>query len=153
MPDPISDTYLNLPTLRASAILAGAGAWDAAPTEHYVSEYDEIVIFFTYTRGGAAGAFELQLQYSPYSADVVGVESWFAMSIYQATALVAGVDTTSNLQREIIQYTAVGAAAEMFMYAVALADGIARIRMPCRESGNVGAPGVVHAVGLLGSKQ
>ncbi len=141
----------SLLTLRASAVLEAAGAWDPAPVEVPCVGMEAITFYISYTRGGAAGAVDFQVEYSPYSADVAGVEDWFTMSIYGAAAVGAGADTTSLLQRELITYTPTAALIENFVYgATGLKNTVERLRVRCRESGNAGAPGTAHIVALFG---
>ena len=140
----------RLVTLRASAILLGAGAWDVAPLELAVDNMDYMDLFFSYTRDGAAGAFDFRVEVSPYSADVAGVQSWFLPSVKDIGVFAAGTDNANAVQREgTVTYVATGAAIENFAYGLALSGSIERVRVGCCETGNVGAPGTVHAVGLL----
>jgi len=144
--EPFIPTYLQLQTVRASAILLPAGAWDAA-TELYCTALSYVTFYMSYTRGGAAGAFDFTLEVSPYGADVAGVQSWFQQGIIAGGAVAAGADTTSLTQREQASYTAVGAAIENYVYGpVELQGTVERLRMPCAETGNAGAPGTVHIV-------
>ena len=143
----ISATYLNVQEARASAILLPASAWDVAPTAMPCPYFDNLTLYFTYTRGGAAGAFDFQIEYSPYSVVgnvPAGAEEWITMGLYASGAVAAGADTTSALQRELITYTATAAAAEDFPYPVALSGTVERVRVRARESGNAGAPGTVQ---------
>jgi len=144
---PISATYLNVQEARASAILLPAGAWDVTPTVMACPYFDNLTLGFTYTRGGAAGAFDFQLEYSLYSAVAnvpAGAQEWVTMGLYAPGAVAAGADTTSLLQRELITYTATGAGAEDFPYPVALNGTVERVRVRARESGNAGAPGTLQ---------
>ena len=139
----------NPATFRAAAILPAAGVWDAAPAEVYVAGFENLTLYITYTRGGAAGAVNFRVDLSPYAVDVAGVEDWFQTPIYDPDALVAGADATSALQREDFTYTAIGATAETFVYTVPVAGAAERVRILCREIGNIGAPGDCHVVGVL----
>jgi len=134
---------------RVSAILLAAGAWDldAGLLILPCPYFDDVTLNFTYTRGGAGGAFDFQIEYSPYSiaANVpAGAQQWMVMPLYASGAVVAGADTTSTIQRELITYQATGAAVETFPYSVALDGTIERLRIRARESGNVGAPGTLQ---------
>ncbi len=140
----------NPVTIRADTALAGAGAWDAAPLEIACAGFRFAMFYFAYTRGGAAGAFDFQLQVSPRSADAAGVEDWFSQSMMAAGALAAGADTQSRVQREYLTYQATGAGMEDIAYGpVDLGGAAERLRLPCRESGNAGAPGTLHCVAVL----
>jgi len=145
---PLSATYLNVQEARVSAALAAAGAWDATPVEMVCVYFDSVTLSFTYTRGAAGGAFDFQIEVSPYSVVgnvPAGASEWVTESIYAAGAVAAGADTTSLVQRELESYTATGAGAEDFAYGpVSLGGTIERIRVRARESGNVGAPGTLQ---------
>ena len=140
----------NPATVRAAAALLAAGAWDAAPTEIPIIAADYFTLYFTYTRGAAGGAFDFQIQYSPYSADLAGVEDWFDASAYAIGAVVSGADTQSLIQAEYVTFQSQGATAENFIYGpIRLERTIERIRVLCRESGVVGDPGELHIVGVF----
>ena len=156
MPHPISATYLDLQEARADAALPAAGAWDATPTALVCPGFDEVTFNFTYTRGGAGGAFDFQIETSPYSitANVpTGASEWVTEAIYAAGAVAAGADTTSFVQRELQSYTSQGAAAEDFSYGpLKLGATVERIRIRCRESGAVGTPGDLQVEAYFSSK-
>ena len=147
---PISSTYYNIQTARVSAILVAAGAWDVTPLELPCPYFDFVSLSFTYTRGGAAGAFDWQLWTSLYSVVglvLAGAQEWQAPPVYASGAVVAGVDTQSLTQNEYETYTPVDAAVHSFIYGpVPLRGTIERIRVRARESGNVGAPGTLAIV-------
>jgi hypothetical protein len=136
-------------TVRASAALPGAGAWDATPTVFAVAGISNITLYISYTRGAAGGAFDIQTLVSPYSANQLVVQNWFSQSAHGIGAPAAGVDTQSRVQREYDTYQATGAAIESFVYGpIELDMTIERIAFQCRESGAVGAPGTLHIVGV-----
>lgn len=143
----------NLLTFRASAALAGAGAWDATPLEVAVPSQSKIKLYCVYTRGAAGGAVDLQPQYAPRSIDAAGVEDWFAQTRYSGGVLAAGSDTQSRLQREYFTYASTAAGAENFVISIDIDSTVERVRVPCRESGVVGNPGTVHIVGFVYSNQ
>lgn len=148
--DPYPRGYTNPITLRASAALPAAGAWDAAPTETFVTNAEHITLSFTYTRGAAGGAFNWQMETSIYSvaANVpAGASEWVTESIYQGGAVVAGADTTSTVQRELQSYTSTAAGAEDFVFGpIALNKTVERVRIRARETGVVGTPGTLSIV-------
>lgn len=140
-------TYFGVEPLaiaRASAALAAAGAWDAAPTTIVTAGADRLTLFCNYTRGAAGGAVDIQILASPYSLTAgapAGAAEWVTMTIYDAGAVVAGADTQSLMQREYLTYTSQAAAAEAFTYGPLDISGIERIQVRARESGVVGTPG------------
>ncbi len=146
-PHPVG--FTNPIVLRASAALAGAGAWDATPVETPVDGMDRMTLYFTYTRGGAGGAFDFQIQVSPYSSDQLVVQNWFPTSLYQLGVIVAGSDAQSRVQREYATYQATGAAVETFVHGPTDIKSVERIRLVARESGAVGTPGTLMIVGVL----
>jgi len=145
--------FENPVNLRASAALPVAGAWDAAPTESPCAFVDSLTLNFTYTRGAAGGAFDWQVETSPYAVAAnapAGAAEWVTQSIYAGGLVAAGVDTTSLVQRELQSYTSQGAAAEDFSYGpIALDETVERIRVRARESGVVGAPGTLQITAVL----
>ena len=143
-------SYSPLQVIRAVAALPAAGAWDAAPEEFDCPYANDLTLFVAYTRGGAAGAVDLMIEVSPYTADLVApAASWFNAALYEPANVVAGADAVSIIQREYVTYTAVGAAEETFVYQVTVAGDIQRVRISGRESGNVGAPGDCAIVGII----
>lgn len=138
---------IALQVARASAALPAAGAWDAAPTELFCGGADSVTIQFSYTRGGAGGAFDFQLQTSVFSlaANIpAGAAAWADGMAYGVGGIVAGADTASVMQAEVITCQATGAAQEVFQFALqGLGGVIERLRIPCRESGLVGTPGTL----------
>ena len=145
---PLSATYLNVQEARANAVLPAAPAWDATPTEMVCAYFDNVTFNFTYTRGGAGGAFNWQIETSPYSVVAnapAGAAEWVTEAIYAIGGVAAGADTTSLVQHELQSYTALTAAAEDFTFGpVALNGTIERIRVRARESGVVGTPGTLQ---------
>lgn len=126
-------------TARALAALPAAGAWDTAPLELYVPEFDNGLLYFRYTRGGAAGGFEWKIEVSELTSGTV----WYQTGVYQGGNVVALADTTSGVQREIFRYGATSANEELFVYPLHLAGSCERIRITAREYGNTGAPGTL----------
>ena len=109
----------NPVTMRASAALPAAGAWDAAPTEQNVAGAGSIMLSFTYTRGAAGGAFDFQIQSSIYSiaANVpAGAGEWATESLNAPGAVFINQDADSDVQREYTTYGATAAGAETFTF-------------------------------------
>lgn len=139
--------WTNPVVLRASAALPAAGAWDAAPTESPLAFASGLTLAFTYTRGAAGGAFDFQIEISPYAvvANVpTGASEWITESQLAAGILAAGADVQNRVQREYQTYQATGAGAEDFVYVMDLPTHIERIRVRARESGVVGTPGTLQ---------
>ena len=154
MPQFVFPQLTNPITFRASAALAGAGAWDAAPLEIAVPQHGRLVLFLSYTRGAAGGAFDFQLVVSPYSAVVAVVQNWFSESEFTPAVLAAGADSQSRIQREYVTYLSQGVPIENFVYGpIELGGGIERLRIPARESGIAGTPGTLHIVGIVYDEQ
>ena len=142
--------WTNPVTMRASAALPAAGAWDAAPTEQNVAGAGSIMLSFTYTRGAAGGAFDFQIQSSIYSiaANVpAGAGEWATESLNAPGAVFINQDADSDVQREYTTYGATAAGAETFTFGpVLLSHTIERLRIRARESGQVGSPGTLALV-------
>jgi hypothetical protein len=139
-------------TFRLRAALPAAGAWDAAPLELAVAGFRYVTLFVSYIEGAAGGQVNFQPQYSPYDADAsapAGSLAWVDASIYAAGAVVAGANTTSNMQGEDITFDPVGAAQEGIPYGpMELQGTIQRMRIPAREVGVVGTPGIAEIIGV-----
>ena len=154
---PILDTHprgwTNPVNARATAALGAASAWDATPTEFFVSGARSLTLAFTYTRGAAGGAFDYQIEVSIYAVAgnaPAGAAEWITESIYAAGAVAGGADTQSRVQREYQTYASQGAAAEDAVYGpIALNGTIERVRVRARESGVVGPPGTLQVSGEL----
>ena len=145
--------WVNPVNVRATAALAAAGAWDATPTEFFVSGAQNLTLGLTYTRGAAGGAFDFQIEVSLYAVvgnAPTGAAEWITESLYSASAVAAGADTQSRVQREYQTYQATGAGAEDIVYGpIALNGTIERVRVRARESGVVGTPGTLQIAGEL----
>lgn len=129
--------------------LEAAGAWDT-PTEVACAGFDWVMLYFTYTRDAVGGAMDFQVQASPYAVDLVGVEDWFPQSAYAVGAVVAGADTASAIQREIVTYGSTAGVAETWSYGPVRLDGtVERICVYTRESGVTANPGDCHIVGIF----
>lgn len=142
---PISPSYLDLQTARATVVLPGAGAYDATPIELPCQEYDFMTLYIAYTRGDTGGAFKMKIEVSP---DTSG-DTWYRSTVYDAGAVAGGSDTTSLFQREELQYTATGATVEKVVFRVTLDAGVQRVRIPCAEAGAVGKPGTLGVRALF----
>ena len=138
----------SLQTARPAVALPDGGVYDAAPLEMVCAGAEYVTAYITYTRGGAGGSVRIRPEFSPYSADVAGVEDWFPASVKQVGAFAAGVDTASGVQRENgVLYTATGAGAETFTYGPIILGATAeRMRIMCQEVGAVATPGTCHII-------
>lgn len=146
--DPYPKAWSNPVNMRVSVALPAAGAWDSTPTEQNIFGAQGLTLSFTYTRGAAGGAFDYQIELSPYSVVAlapVGASEWVTESIYAAGAVALGTDTQSREQREYQTYGSVGAGAESFQIDFELQAPYERIRILARES----ADGVPASPGTL----
>jgi hypothetical protein len=139
MDHPISSVYLDQQVARASAVLPGAGAFDAAPVALFCSGFVSAMLFLEYTRAGAGGRVRMRVEGSP---DVTG-DTWYQISLYNPGAPVANADSVSPFQREFLEYGSTAAGIEKTAIPVTLYGGFQRIRVVCAESGAVGTPGTV----------
>jgi len=142
---PISPSYLDLQTARATVVLPGAGAYDATPIELPCQEYDFMTLYIAYTRGDTGGAFKMKIEVSPDSSG----DTWYRSTVYDAGAVAGGSDTTSLFQREELQYTATDTTVEKVVFHVTLDSGVRRVRIPCAEAGAVGKPGTLGVRALF----
>jgi len=145
--DPYPKGWQNPVNLRASAALPGAGAWDATPVEQSIFGAQGMTLSFTYTRGAAGGAFDYQIELSPYSVPALvpaGASEWITSAAYSVGVVAGGADTQSREQREYKTYGSQGAAAEDHQIDISLQAPYERIRITARESGVVGTPGTLQ---------
>lgn len=155
--DPVGNPHprgwVNPVEMRGSAALPAAGAWDGTPTEVACAMAKAITLTFTYTRGAVNGAFDWQLETSLYSGATVvpaGANEWGDESLQASGAVVAGTETASRVQTERQTYQEQGTGtAESFVYGPIALDGIERIRIPVREVGVVGTPGILEISAVI----
>lgn len=136
MDHPVSTTYLDLQVARASAALAAAGAFDAAPVEMHCPGFKSVMLFIEYTRGGAGGDMQFKIEISPVNTG----DHWYQVGQYAAAALASGSDVVSNIQRQEIEYGSTGAAIEKVAFGP-VEYNADRMRIACQESGAVATPG------------
>ena len=155
--DPHPRGYANPVTLRASAALAAAGAWDATPTESFSTNAQELSLHFTYTQDaeqGVVGAFDWQLEISHYSAVALvptGASEWVTMPLNAPGPVALATDSQSRVQREYITYGSTAAGAEDFGFDIQLKAVVERIRVRARESadGDQANPGVLQITAVM----
>ncbi len=141
---------LRVQEVRAAAALPAAGAFDATPLELYCPEMEFGTLYITYTWGAAGGALNFKIEVSPRTTDDAALEDWYQTAILAGGAVVGGADTTSLTQREDVEYTAGGAAAETFVYGpLELRSTVERIRVACAESGVPGTPGTAQITAVF----
>jgi len=122
---------------RVLAILPAAGAWDANPVEFSVAGYDAMMLYLTYEPAADGGAVDWQVQYSPYSADIPAVLSWFEETAETVAAVVAGTTTLATVQSAYSSYAEEAVAVAGITYGPILLHklGAERVRIRARESG------------------
>lgn len=134
-------TAQRFATLRASAALPAAGAL-ATGTSFPIDQGTEITLYLTYTRGGAAGAFQYVIEFS------IDGSTWYQQAAVQEQAIAAGTDVSALSQRAYVSYTATSASAESFCSDTFTVPAN-WMRINVRETGNVGAPGTLSINGFL----
>ena len=138
--------WTNPVILRADGILTNAFV---ASGETNIWTATGITLGFTYAQGAANGAFDWQIEVSPYSVAAlvpVGFSEWISESSYSAGAVVAGADVVNLVQRDYQTYTSTAAGDEDFLYTLELPTPIERIRIRVRESGVPGTPGDLNVI-------
>jgi hypothetical protein len=149
MAHPISSTYLDQQVVRVSAVLLGAGAYDATPLELCCPGFDFVTLFGTYTRAGAGGSVRMLLDFSAASTGAV----WYRKSLYGPAVVAAGADAASLEQRESLLYTSTAVGAELFMFGPIELDGtVERLRVACAEVGAVATPGTCELLARFGCR-
>lgn len=134
-------------TARANAVLTAA--YDAAPTEMRCAGFKFVTLYIWYTRGAGNGAVSWRMEVSPFSAggDAGLTDVWARCSLYESDAVTPGTDSSSELQREVVEYEATTDDREAFVYGpIRLAGNAMRLRVPCAETGVPGTPGTCHVV-------
>lgn len=150
MPHPISILPLDHQVARAAAALPGAGAFDATPLEMCCAGFDFVTLYITYTRGAAGGAVVMRPE---FAEDSTGA-AWHRNSEYGPAIVAADVDSVSLEQAETITYTSNAAGAQTSMIGPFQLDGVVeRMRVPCAESGVVGAPGTCAIEARFGCRE
>jgi hypothetical protein len=137
--------------LRAPVALLAAGAFETSP-EFSVAGYTFITLYFQYIQGAGAsdGAFTFRIECSPFAIDQVIFENWYQSALYEAGNLAAGADVLSLIQREEIEYAAIGATVETFVYGpIPIQGNIERMRISVAESGETDEPGAAGLIAML----
>jgi len=132
-------------TVRASAALPAAGAFDAAPTEIPTGGRRYLLLVHQYTRAAAGGSFRHRVR---TATTVGGTDYWAQAVLIQNGAFAAGADVNSLIQREDFEYQATGAAAEL-IYCIYDLGRAHKVRVPSREVGAVANPGTLLSLGIL----
>lgn len=141
---------VNPVTIRVSAALPAAGAWDAAPLEIACAGAKWVTFHFFYTRAGVGGDFQFRIENSLRSADDLVLPNWARFSAMTVGGVVSGADTLSNIQRQDIEYGSTAAGVEGFTYGpLHLGGTIERLRIPAHESGAVGTPGTLYILAVF----
>ncbi len=136
----------QLVTLRTSAALAGAGAYDAAPTEVACPSFTRLTLLCSYTRAGVGGSARMRVEFCPTAT---GTGTWYRLTVQEAGAFAAGADVNDLLQRSTNLYTSTAAGAERFIWDLEIPTAMERVRIACAEVGAVGTPGTFEILGLL----
>jgi len=151
MPLPAGVSGLN--EVRASAALPAAGAWDASPTEFFVSGASSLGVHLTYTEGEPGGSVDVQLELSPYAltANVpTGAQEWIPQTLYAPGVVAGGVDTQSLAQNEYVTFDPTGVTTEAITFApVALRGVFERARVRARETSQQAVPGTCQITATL----
>jgi len=134
------DTQLLLPMafrIRATAALPAAGNWYTSEW-HFCKGVSFLTLYIEYDAVIAGNSFAFYLDWSPCPP----FEGVYGMSGYQMGPVAAGVDIQSLIQREVINYTPTGLAAEAFAFGPIELRGTAyKFRVWAHETGNVGNMG------------
>lgn len=133
-------------TARINDALPAGGAFDGAPIEMYCSEKETVTLYCTYLRGASGGEVTLRVESSPHAEDTAGA-NWFAITLYDADDVTVATDSLSQVQRENLQYSSVGATAESFTFGpIHLDNDVQRLRVIAAESGQTATPGDLEVI-------
>lgn len=129
-------------TLRASAALAAAGAYDT-PIEIPTGNRQYLTLHVRYTRGAAGGAYVARLE---KCLTIAGTDYWSRAAMVNYGAFAAGADVLNEIQRNCdYQYVSTSAAAEDTLVILDVSR-VDKFRVSFRESGVVGTPGTLLAL-------
>lgn len=131
---------------RVSAALPAAGAYDTTPLILESPSAWFVTYYFRYTAGAAGGGFSFKVEVSPDSTPI-----WHQTTIYAPGTVTPGADTVSTLQREELDYLAVGVGLESFVYGpVDLRRTVERVRLFAKETGVTATPGTLAVIAVFG---
>lgn len=102
-----------------------------------INNYEELTLLIAYTRGGAAGSIQYQVQFS------LDALTWYSVTEFQAAAIVAGTDVNIASQKGNIVYVATAAGTELVTSPTFTVIGNF-FRVIFGELGNAGAPGTAE---------
>lgn len=102
-----------------------------------INNYEELTLLVAYTRGGAAGSIQYQVQFS------LDKLTWYAATQFEAAAIVAGTDVNIASQKANIVYVATSASQELVTSVTFTVIGNF-FRVIFGELGNAGAPGTAE---------
>ena len=127
---------------RVSAVLAGSGAYDSAPTEIDCSIADQADFWISYDEAG--GATNGQITVKVETAISMGdTDHWNNENVVIVTgSLTPGSDVGSTMQSEEIEFDPTVASAE-FIHVRALNLNADKVRINVKESGDTSNPGTV----------
>lgn len=127
-------------TARASAALAAAGAYDAAPIEVSTGLRRYLFILNTYTRGVVGGAAAHRIQ---IALTVAGVNTWVMPTMIASGGIAPGADSTMQSQRiQPYRYDSTSAIAESYWYLFDIGRA-PLFRIASAEIGVIATPGVL----------
>jgi hypothetical protein len=133
--------------IRAWAVLPASGSQEVGAAVPCAG-WDWASFFFEYQRGGAGGEVWFQLEWSPYSSDVAGVENWFTMAALVGQTLAQGQIAEAWMQKSRIEYRAQFGGVECFVYGpIQFARTFERVRLVCGDGQTV--PGNLKVTALF----
>lgn len=135
-------------TVRATAALPAAGAYDSSPTVIDTGNYSTLELRVTYTRGGVGGSCKFMVQIGSDSAQ----GTFFTRTVDDGTINATGSKSFSNIYQSEKLYTPTGAGAESYTYIIDVSD-VRYVKIPFAEAGAVGTPGTVTADCILGEEE
>src|SRR5262245_11282566 len=109
-------------TARASAALPASGAYDTSPTALNCMGFEQVMLFFTYTRGGSGGDVQFKLECSPVDSG----DHWYQMGAVTKGTVSSGSVALDNVQQGEVEYGSTGSGAEKFTYGPVNISGIER---------------------------
>ncbi len=131
---------LGAVTVRASAVLAGSGAYDSDGTEIDVQAYNWMQLYVTYTRGGASGSTKFKILFSDDG------ENFDDGTVIDGASLSTGTMSVYTAQYQLPAAAGASAERRSLRFPVSTAGWV---KVLFAEVGNTGAPGTVAATCVL----
>ncbi|MFZ5559372.1 MAG: hypothetical protein ACOZAL_01095 [Patescibacteria group bacterium] len=132
----------NAGTIRTSAALAAAGAWDSSPTVFDCQGADQADFWISYDEHASASAGKVKIKIET-ATEVAGTKIWSnARYVVLTGTFTGGADVASQVQSETVEFDPTVATAE-YIHLMVPDLNADFIRINVAESGDTTNPGTV----------